>query len=373
MKQLAPNYYKKFHCIASNCKDSCCQAGWEIDIDNETSEFYQSIAGSFGEKLNKNIDFTPPAHFIQKNQNSKLTCPFLNDEKLCEIYINLGEEHLCQICKDHPRYYEWFTNTKETGIGLCCEEAARIILTENEPFSVYETEITPSEADITNSNYEFDTEIYNYLLTAREKIINYLENTSISLAERLRDVLWFGNVIGQNIDNYTFNNEEILHVSLQSQTTSKSITTILEIINFLKTLEPNDSKWPDYLEKCACTFTESHSKFSTFEENNPEINNYLKNIAIYFIWRYWQKATFDEEVFSKIKLMYVSCVILKILFFCKWVESGALTLDDCINIVKKYSEEIEYSEENIEAFADAAYDLECFSFENLLEIEYIKN
>lgn len=41
--------------------------------------------------------------------------------------------------------------------------------------------------------------------------------------------------------------------------------------------------------------------------------------------------------------------------------------------MKKYSEEIEYSEENIEAFADAAYDLECFSFKNLFEIEYAKN
>ena len=80
------------------------------------------------------------------------------------------------------------------------------------------------------------------------------------------------------MDNYMFNNEEILHVSLQSQTTSKSITTTLEIINFLKTLEPNDQKWPDYLEKCACTFTESHSKLSTFEENHPKINNYLKTL-----------------------------------------------------------------------------------------------
>ena len=29
-----PEYYEKFSCIASRCKDSCC-AGWEIDIDEE--------------------------------------------------------------------------------------------------------------------------------------------------------------------------------------------------------------------------------------------------------------------------------------------------------------------------------------------------
>ena len=380
MKQIAPNYYKKFNCIAGNCKDSCCQAGWEIDIDDKTASFYKSIDGGFGDKLNKNIDFTPPAHFKQKNKNSKLTCPFLNDEKLCEIYINLGEEHLCQICKDHPRYFEWFKNTKEVGIGLCCEEAARIILTETEHFSVIESEITPTETDIINSSFEYDTEIYNYLLTTRKEIIDYLENTSISISSRLRNVLRFGNIVGQNVDNYVFGDEEILQKSIQgpsatatsatqkNPTQSEKITTVLEIINFLKTLEPNDTKWPDYLEKSASIFKESYGKFSVFENSNPEIDGFIKNIAIYFIWRYLLKATFDEEVFSKIKLMYVSCLILKVLFFCKWVKNGTLTLDDCINIVKKYSEEIEYSEENIEAFADASYDLECLSFDNLLQL-----
>lgn len=27
-----PHYYKKFHCTASECEDTCC-AGWEIMID----------------------------------------------------------------------------------------------------------------------------------------------------------------------------------------------------------------------------------------------------------------------------------------------------------------------------------------------------
>ena len=141
MKLIAPNYYKKFHCIADKCTHSCCSAGWEIDIDENTLNYYNSIEGEFGNKLKQNIinnsDNTSKCFKLCENNN----CPFLNSNKLCEIYINLGEEHLCNICTEHPRFYEWFENCKEVGIGLCCEEAARIILSENENFGTYKIEI----------------------------------------------------------------------------------------------------------------------------------------------------------------------------------------------------------------------------------------
>lgn len=37
-----PEYYDEFSCIASRCKDSCC-AGWEIDIDEESYEYYRNV------------------------------------------------------------------------------------------------------------------------------------------------------------------------------------------------------------------------------------------------------------------------------------------------------------------------------------------
>ena len=51
MKLRFPEYYKQFKCIANNCKDSCCSAGWEIDIDKKTLELYKKVPGEFGEKL----------------------------------------------------------------------------------------------------------------------------------------------------------------------------------------------------------------------------------------------------------------------------------------------------------------------------------
>ena len=90
-----PGYYGKFRCIADKCTDNCC-IGWEIDIDSETMDYYSSVGGSFGGRLKNSI----------KDGSFVLTegerCPFLNSRNLCDIYTELGEAHLCQICTDHP-------------------------------------------------------------------------------------------------------------------------------------------------------------------------------------------------------------------------------------------------------------------------------
>ncbi|MBR4096569.1 MAG: flagellin lysine-N-methylase, partial [Oscillospiraceae bacterium] len=101
-----PEYYKNFTCTADRCSDNCC-IGWEIDIDSNTAAYYDSVTDDFGTKLRKNISKTNPKSFIL-SENER--CPFLNDRNLCEIILTLGGDKLCNICTEHPRYYEWFGN-----------------------------------------------------------------------------------------------------------------------------------------------------------------------------------------------------------------------------------------------------------------------
>ena len=124
-----PSYYKDFHCIASDCTENCC-IGWEIDVDEDTLAYYKSIGSDFSRRLCAAIapadeQAGENAHFILDERER---CPFLNERNLCEVYLNLGEEHMAQICTDHPRYYEWFAGGREDGVGLCCEAAAELIL-----------------------------------------------------------------------------------------------------------------------------------------------------------------------------------------------------------------------------------------------------
>lgn len=87
-----PDYYEKFSCIAGACEDTCC-AGWEIDIDDKSYEYYKTVGGAFGEMLRQNIkeyendeeDAYESHGFILKEGRR---CPFLNENQLCVIYQN---------------------------------------------------------------------------------------------------------------------------------------------------------------------------------------------------------------------------------------------------------------------------------------------
>lgn len=351
MKLHVPIYYNEFHCIAEKCKSNCCKAGWEIDIDDKTANIYKETNGEFGEKLRKNINFGKTNSFILNEKNN---CPFLNNKNLCEIIIRLGEENLCQICTEHPRFYEWFNGIKEGGIGLCCEEAARIILSQNKPFKISEIEIPYENCD------EYDEEIYNYISNARNKIISYLNDSAIPLNSRIRDVLWYSYTIQQNINSNLLDDEEIFSI------TPYTNTDLAKILQFFISLEPNNENWIPYLKNCINLYKTNYKLIEEFENSNPEISKYLENISIYFIWRYFLKGVFDEDIISKASFMAISIAIIKCLLFCSWLENKTLTFDKIIEIVKNYSEEIEYSEKNLELIYDAIYEIEDFSIENII-------
>ena len=50
-----PSYYKTFQCIADKCEHSCC-IGWEIDIDEDSYDYYMGIEGAFGERLKEQTE-----------------------------------------------------------------------------------------------------------------------------------------------------------------------------------------------------------------------------------------------------------------------------------------------------------------------------
>ena len=102
-----PEYYEKFSCIASRCKDSCC-AGWEIDIDEDSYAYYNSVEGKFGKRLKESMYEADPDDDDGGGYRFKLKgkkrCAMLNDHNLCDLYTALGEEALCEVCTEYPRF-----------------------------------------------------------------------------------------------------------------------------------------------------------------------------------------------------------------------------------------------------------------------------
>ncbi len=125
---MIPEYYNKFKCIASKCSDNCC-IGWEIDIDSKTYEKYKNVTGSLAMSLKNNIVLSEDGSYSFKlTENER--CPFLDENNLCKLIIEKGEDFLCDICKEHPRFHNCFGDKRETGIGIGCIAAAEIILSQ---------------------------------------------------------------------------------------------------------------------------------------------------------------------------------------------------------------------------------------------------
>ncbi len=339
-----PEYYRNFTCTADKCSDNCC-IGWEIDIDDSTAAYYDEVTGAFGAKLRRNISDTDPKSFILGESER---CPFLNDRNLCEIILTLGEDKLCHICTEHPRYYEWFGSIKEGGIGLCCEEAARIIISAENPSAVYEIVVSDEENDFE------EIPLHSCLLGVREKILAYLICAPLPLNVKIRDIIDYSVLVQSNVDNSIYDVPKII------SSAEYDGHCFADILSFMSTLEPIDEKWLPYLEKITGMYGTACNKKEQFLQNNPEVEQYLRNIAVYFIWRYFMKGTFDGEIVSRVKLMAASTAVIGYMYLCKWLEAGTLTHEDCAQLAKNYSKEIEYSEENLEAMLDAAYEHAAF-------------
>ena len=168
MKLYAPKYYSEFKCIADRCRHSCC-IGWEIDVDPATLNNYSAISHPYGENIRKSIE---DGHFRLADRDR---CPHLDGRGLCRIICELGEEHLCNICREHPRFYNYNSRGCFVGLGLSCEEACRIILGSD---SYRDFEVI-DELDEEIEDLDFDA------IGKIQKVYDILSDRSVEYSERI--------------------------------------------------------------------------------------------------------------------------------------------------------------------------------------------
>ena len=200
-----PDFYDHFLCIGDSCKDCCC-IGWELDIDDDTFEYYKSVPGPFGDRLRgcmsaaRKVSPDAPGDDSLFGDDGGSTmyrlkidgrCPFLNSKNLCDIVLNLGPQALCQICSEYPRYSFEFDGAVEKSLTISCEEAGRLMFLSDVPIGFVETEAggwMPSdgpEADAYSPENDPDEEIFRTISLIRSAAIRILENRRIDLADRI--------------------------------------------------------------------------------------------------------------------------------------------------------------------------------------------
>ena len=179
MYYLYPDYYKKFHCIADKCIDTCC-AEWQIVIDDESLEKYRNYKGDYQQTLCQNIDWEEGVF----GHNKRGKCAFLRDDDLCDMYIHMGEDSLCTTCREYPRHTEEFENLREITLSLSCPEVAKIVMNTTEPITFVTKE---DEAD--ECYEEFDYFLFSELEDVREEMIRIIQDRNVNIRDRIDKIL----------------------------------------------------------------------------------------------------------------------------------------------------------------------------------------
>ena len=380
MKIRVPEYFKDFKCIASKCEDTCC-AGWGIVIDDVTYDRYKNVQGKFGERLRSEIVHEAGENiFVLKGNN----CPFLNEEKTCDIYINIGEENLCYTCQQYPRYTEEFGSLREVGISLSCPEAARIMLNNSKKV---EFELSENN-EVVSSYNDINAQLFIELLQSRKIVMDIIQDRTIDLRKRAVVALLFVDEIQEKIDE-----SEIKEIkSVREKYLDKGF--LEELINELEEYRDNEgSKYDDMHEYFKVFKDLKHItpddplglndalryfwqtdedeelyiiKHRQFEEYYKDKLYKFENILVYFVFRYFMKAVFDYDILAKIKTALVSYMLIRELAVVRYIENNEFTDEDMVDIAHTYSKDIEHLEENIEALAELFETNDVFDIEEMV-------
>ena len=321
MIYIKPSFYDNFKCIASKCTDNCC-IGWEIDIDEVSFDKYNKLQGALGDEIRSKITVSEDgSRCFELSENDR--CPFLNDSNLCRIIINCGEDTICDICKNHPRFYEWFPGVTECGLGLSCEEVCRILLQDEKSFSLIE-ENDGEEIVLDSDDDVIESDTYIFLSAFRERLFDVLFSTETDFEEKLVKILSLtGNFCNGQIKIRNFNN----------------------LVEAYKETEPIDEQWSVFIDGLGDNLQDILKIEDNFKKSNNGDMLYSKILA-YIIYRHFIKAVFDESVKERVCFSVESVRFIYLCDMKTFFEKGDLTLNDRIENLKNWSKQIEYSEEN---------------------------
>lgn len=272
MKIVKPTFYKDFKCIAGDCPDSCCQ-GWEVDADAESLEYYNTLDSSL--EIKQRIDRVLSKDEFDNNIFTlapKKRCPFLNDENLCDMHIAIGGEHTPYTCRTFPRFIYDFGGTREIGVSFSCPVASDMMYAlDSFDFEQEITDEPPSLNDI-------DATLYYTLYKAREQAYSIVKDRSVPINERLKGLLSFTLELQAKINDYPDG--------------SSDDVSFIDVFNNPELINP---QW-----------TQRVNNADIKPVSNSVAN---ENIAMYFLYKYFLQAVYDEDVLSKAKMAVVGVLV----------------------------------------------------------------
>lgn len=362
MIYTTPDYFNEFKCTADRCRDTCC-AGWQIVIDKESMEKYKNLKGDYIWKVMACVDWETETF----RQDNAKRCAFLNEQNLCELYKNAGEESLCKTCHNYPRHIEEFEGVREITLSVSCPEVAQILMERLTPVDFVTREDV--EVEETESFDNYDPFLFSILEDARKEMLLIMQNRDIPLKERAVRVLAMAHDMQGRI-----NRQEMFACAdvIQKYTTEKACAFIhnfvaqkdcateekvtREMFDKLYELEFLRDDWEEMLHKTQnmlfFTMKESYGQlrkeFENWKGKNPNIDIHLEQIFVYFLFTYFPGAVYDGEIFAKAQMAVYCTWMVELFWMARWLSNGKmLAFEEMTEMLYRFSREVEHSDENL--------------------------
>ena len=324
-----PSYFDAFHCIASACPDSCCKE-WDVQVDPDSARYYRTLPGALGGRLREVLSDEDGETFMTVIDGR---CPMWRADGLCRIQAELGEAALCKTCREFPRLTHDYGDFVELGLELSCPEAAKFILKASADQKILCTAV-PSD---TETEPEYDTEAMAVLKTTREKMLHLLSDPTRPTGETLALGLLYGYQAQGELDGA----EELpfdADSALDSVRELAKPGDFQEVLDFFLALELLTPEWETLLRNPAPSPWDGHTLA----------------LARYLVSRYWLQAVSDYDLYSRVKLTVILCLLVRHL-------GGNI-----FRTAQLMSKEIENDASNIDSLLDAAYSHPAFTDDKIL-------
>ncbi len=322
MTEVFLSCFQSFHCIAGACPDTCC-AGWEVDLDEDTLCRYRKLPGAFGAEIRSSICREDEYTFFRLKDGQ---CPFLNKKKLCRLILELGEDVLSVTCREHPRFWEEYSNYRETCLSISCPEAAKLLLEEQLALCERETDETAPE------DPELDLEFFHQLLIFRQALFS-LSCSRRSLADQ------FSLALDAAENGIMLPPKSKITPEIWNDVPAPPLA--LSLTEYLTVMESMEFTRPQLKELLPRVIAQGAS----LPLADPEAEEAGGRILFYFFYRYVLRGVWSGLVAEKVRFAVYSTAAILALSGCMTAPTVRQRILDAAVL---YSREVEHAPENLE-------------------------
>lgn len=259
---------------------------------------------------------------------------------LCELILHCGDGILCDICALHPRFFNESGEVREGGLGLCCEEVCRLLYSSREPFRLVQ-----DDEDLLAQ--ESDDEFTASFRKEREGLFAVLQDRQLGILDRIGRCAEYAWNIQQQIEGGA---PAEIPQEWESITGEESVSRLMDTLSGMESI---NGEWTEVLSR----LTERHAELV---RRLPGISRGEWGLALRAHRGLRDFPALHREPgrqcgIRRVMLACCSALTVMLMDCMKWLDGGSISEWDMILDLKLYSKQVEYSQENINAFLEEYY------------------